>query len=98
MRTQLIGVVRDWENGEGVKVLGLKEEMGCFEKRVGMRESEREGEVVSKSIASEIRQRNGRDSICDVLINPTIYLFIFIRENLFIFMIFFINFFHDYLS
>lgn len=40
MRTQLIEVLRNWENGEGVKVLGLKEEMGGFEKRVGMRESD----------------------------------------------------------
>jgi hypothetical protein len=40
VRTQLIEVLRNWENGEGVKVLGLKDEMGGFEKRVGMRESD----------------------------------------------------------
>lgn len=38
MRTQLIGVVRNWG-------LGLKEEMGGFEKRVGMR-WERDGREV----------------------------------------------------
>jgi hypothetical protein len=40
VRTQLIEVLRNWENGEGVTVLGLKDEMGGFEKRVGMRESD----------------------------------------------------------
>jgi hypothetical protein len=33
VRTQLIEVLRNWENGEGVKVLGLKDEMGGFEKK-----------------------------------------------------------------
>ena len=33
VETQLIEVLRNWGNGEGVKVLGLKEEMGGFEKK-----------------------------------------------------------------
>lgn len=44
MRTHFGGVMRDWEDGEGRKVLGLKEEMGGFEKRV--RKGEQEGREV----------------------------------------------------
>lgn len=53
MRTQLIGVVRNWENCKGKWGFELKEEMIGFEKRVGMRR-EREGEVVRKSIVGVV--------------------------------------------
>lgn len=81
MRTQLIGVVRNWENCKGKWGFELKEEMVGFEKRVGMRR-EREGEVVRKSIVVvvlNLREKWERVN-CDILVCYQTQINLFIKQ------------------